>query len=126
MKHYRITDDLKRGVNNFLGINYLGDRDIGREIYKLEHYDRIARVSPRKAKLLMATLFPEAMEDVAFLTSHKKEIYGLAKRLHVEKGYRPPIPNWTSYMVRREGLPPAFDEGLKDEDILRGNIVRFR
>lgn len=124
MRHYRITDELRKEVNGFLGTEYLRVRDLGHELYHLENYDSIARVTPAKAKLLMATLFPERLDDPGFITSHRNEIGDLGRKLHT--GVKPPRPfSWGYYMVRREWLPPSL-EGWRDEDIMRGNIIRFR
>lgn len=122
MRHYRITPDLRSRVNDFLGTEYLKPSDLGREYYHLENYEAIKKVSREKAKLLMATLFPEAFHDEGFLRVHKREVINLSRRLHVKRSRR---FSWTHFMVRREGLPD-WSEDLQDEDIMKGNIVRFR
>lgn len=124
MKHYKITTEFRGRLNKFLGREYIKKNNVGHKLYHLENYEKIARVSPKKAKLLMATLFPEKVKDPKYLNSHKKEIANLAKRLHVEKK-RWPFFSWTNFMVRREMHPPLL-EGKKDEDIFKGNIIRFR
>lgn len=123
MRHYKVTEDLRSGINNFLGMEYINENHLGDEIDHLENYEKIARVTPEKAKLLMATLFPEVLDDESYILIHKNEMSNLAKRLHVRMKSFP--PKWTHYMVRREWIPPSL-EGRRDEDILMGNIVRFR
>jgi len=125
MRHYKITEDLRNEVNRYLGLDYFKLGDLGHDVYRLENYEKICCVSPRKAKLLMATLFPEELHDGRYLKAHKKQIKNLAKKLHVAKERSRPR-GWSFFMVRREGLPPTFDPGLRDENILRHNIVRFR
>lgn len=124
MRHYRITEDFRNGINEFLGVEYIKKGEVGHEIYHLENYEEIARVSPEKAKVLLAALFPEELKDAAFLSLHKEEVVHLARNLHVEERKLPAF-SWSDYMVRREFLPPDY-EGRRDEDILKGNIVRFR
>lgn len=123
MRHYKITDDLRREVNNFLGSNYIGKKDLGHELYHLKNYENIARVAPRKARLLMATLFPETVRDARYLSSHSKQIGNLAKKLNADRRNAPPF-SWSNYTIRDECLPPL--EGPSYKDPFWGNMVRFR
>lgn len=116
MRHYRVTEELRQDVNSFLGTEYLKPRDVGGEIYRLENYENIARVSPERAKLLMATLFPEKVSDSSYISSHKGEIARLGKRLHVEETQRQGA-DWSKYIARREGLF-EFEEPRKDKQHL--------
>jgi len=122
MRHYRITEMFRDQLNRYMGIDYIDEGDVGRELYHLDNYSYLARVSPEKAKLLMATLFPEDVLDPEYIIEHKKEIAELAKKLCIKKAESK--PSWTASMIKKEALPEEW-EGMKDEDILRGNIIRF-
>ena len=124
MRNYKITEDLRNGINEFLGNDYIKPFEIGNNIYRLEHYEKLADVLPEKARVLLATLFPEEVMDPTFLSRHKDQIGQLAHRLHVEDERVKPPFEWSHYMVRREWLPDT-PEPEKYLDFIRGNIIRF-
>ena len=124
MKHYKVTEDFRRGLNDYFGFNYVKGTELGHEMYRLESYYVISKVSPKKAKLLLATLFPEELNDFSYLCTHKDEILNLAKKLHVEKKVGKPEFHWTDHMVKLEAVPRAWS-GFTDEEILSSNIIRF-
>lgn len=112
MRHYRVTEELRQEVNRFLGTEYLKPKDVGGEIYRLENYEGITQVSPEKARLLMATLFPEEVSNYSYISSHREEIADLGRKLHVEKPLRREV-DLAQYLVRREGLP-EYEEPWKE------------
>lgn len=123
MKYYIVTDDLRSELNRYLNTEYLKPSDVGREMFHLENFETISRVSPEKAQLLLATLFPEEVKEPNYLYAHKDEIAGLSKRLHVERQH-PHEVSWTDFLIRHEGRLPIL-EGKGDLDILRHRIIRF-
>lgn len=128
MKHYRITEELRDEVNNYLGEEYIRSTELGGELVRLDHFETISKVHPDKAKLLMGTLFPELLNDQRFLTEHRDEIRQLSKNLHIREEERRPVRyfDWSYYAVRTPGvLPPGFDSGLEEENIFFRNLGRF-
>jgi hypothetical protein len=123
MRHFEVTEDLRSGINEYLGVDYVKSDELGHEMYRLEHFELIANISPEKAKLLKVTLFPEEIGDIAFLNLHKDEVVDLARKLHIKEKTCPKF-SWSNYMVRREYFPPVL-EGKRDEDIFKGCLVRF-
>lgn len=104
MKHYRVTEDLRNRLNDYLGIEIFGDNQVGKDFYQLENYNVIGSIAPEKARLLMATLFPEEMDDPYFFEKHIEEIKLLAKRLNVENEVPHRRVCWFDHMVKREML----------------------
>lgn len=123
MRHYRVTEFFREELNRYLGMDYLDEGDVGRELYHLENYSHLASVSPEKARLLMATLFPEEIGERRYISEHKKEIAELAQKLRLKKAES--RPSWMrAFMIRKEELPEEF-EGMREEDVLKGNVIRF-
>lgn len=109
MKHYRITEQLRTGLNDFLGNEFIKRDELGNELYYLRNYDTIANISPEKVKLVMATLFPEELADQNYLFAHRDQIRSLTGKLHVEETpSAEKIYHWTSFVVRPEGWSPEM------------------
>ncbi len=126
----RITKSLKEGVNKFLNYELLTEEDVGRDLrsphsgsgvveipygqmdgkhldsdgniasYHQTTSELIGHIAPEKAKLILATLFPEEVKDPHFLSSHLYEIASFRNTLGTlpEKSF-----HWSHHAVRYEG-----------------------
>lgn len=114
MGHYKITEEFRKELNNFLGTEYLNPTDVGHELPPIHNYETIANVPPEKVNLLVATLFPEELNDNFYLSSHGNEIAALGKKLHVAPSLFP--TSWTHYLVQREWLPNETSQKLSERN----------